>query len=302
MVEHTWGFPVALDLFFAGLAAGCFCFSVLAARHKGAGFEAFAKSGAYLAPISLVLGMTMLIVDLMNKPRFWFTLTTFNIDSPMSLGVWLLSLFAAVSVLYAICWLPKSVTDRVPLIGPLAVHGNGFRVILGLLGLPLALTVSVYTGVLLSVASYPLWRNPVLPALFCLSAIATGFAAAAVVARWFTTAETTKEAAGWLTSVYRVLLPLYLLFAVAFLLLSLFGENREAAFSLLTGLYGVIWWCGAFGLGIMLPLAFVARKRPINSARLSVVLYSLLVGGLLLRLILVFAGQAETGSAIFGLL
>ena len=97
-------------------------------------------------------------------------------------------------------------------------------------------------------------------------------------------------------------IPLYLLFALVFLALSFFGGHPEVAFALVTGLYGVIWWCGAFGLGITLPLALVARKKSMNSPRLSVVLYSLLAGGLLLRLILVIAGQVETGCAIYGLL
>ena len=35
MSEITWGMPVVLDLFFAGLAAGAFCFAVLASRRDG---------------------------------------------------------------------------------------------------------------------------------------------------------------------------------------------------------------------------------------------------------------------------
>jgi polysulfide reductase chain C len=302
MIEHAWGFPVALDLFFAGLAAGSFCFSVLAARYRGAGFDAFARFGAYLAPISLGLGMMMLVVDLMNKPRFWFTLTVFNGQSPMSLGVWLLSVFGIIAVLYAFCWLPESLRERLPILGTLAGEGNGYRKFLGILGLPFALAVSVYTGVLLSAASYPLWRNPILPVVFCFSAMVTGFAGATIVARWFAPAGATKSAADWLASAYRVLLPLYLMCVVVFLVFSFFAGRHEAAFVLLTGAYGVVWWCGVFGFGIILPLIFVARKKSMNAARLSVVLYSLLAGGLLLRLILVFAGQVESGNLISGVL
>jgi formate-dependent nitrite reductase membrane component NrfD len=303
MVEHTWGFPVALDLFFAGLAAGAFCFSVLASRFRGKGFESFAIGGAFVAPVSLVLGMSMLIVDLLNKPRFWLTLTVFNADSPMSLGVWLLTVFAVISVLYAFCWLPKSVRDRVPVLGSLLPgEGNGFRRFLGLLGVPFALGVSVYTGVLLSAASYPLWRNPGLPVLFCFSAIATGFAGGAIVARWVNEEAAEKAASDWLAATYRGLLPIYLFFALVFLGLSLFGGHSEAAWVLLTGVYGIVWWCGAFGLGIVLPLAFVFGRGSSSPVRLSVVLYSLLVGGFLMRLVLVYAGQGEIVGALSGLL
>lgn len=302
MTEHTWGFPVALDLFFAGLAAGAFCFSVLAARHKGKEFEVCGRAGAFLAPIGLVLGLSMLIVDLMNKPRFWLTLTVLNTDSPMSLGVWLLTIFALITVLYAICWLPEDIRKRVPVIRTIVTEGNSYRSFVGLVGIPFALAVSVYTGVLLSAASYPLWRNPALPVLFCFSAIATGFAGGAVIARWFVRGEKSERVANWLMSAYRILLPLYLLVALFFVVLSFLNGRYEAGLVLFTGIYGVIWWCGVFGLGIIVPLVFVVKTKLISASGFSIVLYSLLVGGLLMRLILVYAGQVETGAVLYGLL
>jgi polysulfide reductase chain C len=302
MVEHTWGFPVALDLFFAGLAAGAFCFSVLATRHKRKEFEAFGRAGAFLAPISLILGLTMLIVDLLNKPRFWFTLTVLNTDSPMSLGVWLLTIFALISVLYAFCWLPENIRNRVPILRHMVTEGSVYRNFVGLVGVPFALAVSVYTGVLLSAASFPLWRNPVLPLLFCFSALATGFSAGAVVAHCFMSSKTTKAATSWLISAFRILLPLYLLVALLFVALSFFNGRFESGVVLFTGIYGVIWWCGVLGFGIIFPLVIVAKTKLINGSRFSLVLYALLAGGLLMRLILVYAGQVEPSVVIYGLL
>jgi polysulfide reductase chain C len=302
MVEHAWGFPVALDLFFAGLAAGAFCFSVVAGRRKGREFEAHARAGAYLAPIALVLGLSMLVIDLMNKPRFWLTLTVLNTDSPMSLGVWLLTVFALITVLYALCWLPDAVRNRVPIIRTLTSPGNVYRGFVGLVGIPFALAVSVYTGVLLAAASHPLWRNPALPLLFCFSAMATGFSGGALVARRLDRKEKSEKTDRWLTSMYRIVLPLYLLVALIFIALPFGGGRPGVGLVLFTGLYGVLWWCGAFGIGIVLPLVLVVRKSPMKPVGMSTVLYSLLAGGLLMRLILVYAGQVETGTVLYGLL
>lgn len=59
------------------------------------------------------------------------------------------------------------------------------RDILGLAGIPVALLVSIYTGVLLSATSIPLWRSLALPALFCFSSMTTGFAAGLLLALLF---------------------------------------------------------------------------------------------------------------------
>jgi len=302
MVE-TWGLPVALDLYFAGLGAGSFCFAVLASRRMGQGFEACSRSAALLAPLSVAFGLAMLILDLMYKTRFWFTLRVFNVDSPMSFGVWLLSLFAAISIVYAFFWLPEPLRARLSVIGEWSVwRKDSYRRALGLAGMPVALAVSVYTGVLLSVSALPLWRNLALPGLFCFSAMATGFAGGGVIALRAAPGDAMEQPILWLRSAYRVLLPVYLFFAMLFLLFSFLYVPREYLLHLVTGGNGVIWWAGGLGLGMLVPMALVLRRGPINQIRFSVALYALLAGGFLLRLVLIFAGQAHVNSAAYVLL
>ena len=293
MVE-TWGLPVALDLFFAGLGAGSFCLSVLASRKKGYGFEVCSRSAALLAPLSVAFGLAMLILDLMYKTRFWFTLRVLNVDSPMSLGVWLLTLFALIAVVYALFWLPDELRAKVPVIGKLSARREAvYRRGLGLLGVPFALAVSVYTGALLSVSSLPLWRNLALPGLFCFSAMATGFAGGGLIALGLAPTESMKQPILWLRSGYRVLLPSYLLFVLLFTLLAYFYAPRDDVRHLIAGGMGVLWWVGVLGVGILLPLALVIGRGDMNRMRLSVALCALLAGGFLLRLLLIYAGQAS---------
>ncbi len=265
MVE-TWGLPVALDLFFAGLGAGSFCLAVLASRKKGQGFEVCSRSAAFLAPLSVAFGLAMLILDLMYKTRFWFTLRVFNADSPMSFGVWLLSLFGAISIVHALFWLPEPQKARLPMIGGWSVwRKKSYRSALGVAGMPVALAVSVYTGVLLSASALPLWRNVALPGLFCFSAMTTGFAAGGVIALRAAPAEAMEQPMLWLRSGYRILLPVHLLFTLLFLLFSFFSPSRGDLLHLVTGGNGVVWWAGVLGLGMLVPDGSCLEKRSYKS-------------------------------------
>jgi polysulfide reductase chain C len=296
MSEITWAMPVVLDLFFAGLAAGAFCFAVLASRRAGESFQACSRAAALLAPVSIVFGLSMLILDLRYKTRFWFTTTVFNVDSPMSLGVWLLTLFSVIAALYALFWIPAAFRARIPVIGGWPLWSEQrVRAALGLAGVPVALLVSIYTGVLLSATSIPLWRNLALPALFCLSSMATGFAAGLLLALLFSPGKRQAIIAGpflWLQGSYRVLLPAYLLAILVYILLFFLpGMRQEEVLPLITGWNGLIWWLGVVGVGIVLPLFINLRKAKAGFSRVFIVLGALLAGGFLLRLVLVFTGQ-----------
>jgi len=298
MTEFTWAMPVVLDLFFASLAAGAFCFAVLVSRKEGPGFSLAARASAILAPVSVGFGLSMLIFDLRYKTRFWYTMTIVNGESPMSLGVWLLTLFSAMAIFYALFWLPYDMRSRIPVIGGWSLWSRvRLRDVLGLAGLPVALLVSIYTGVLLSATSVPLWRNPVLPALFCFSGLATGFAAGFLAALLFSPGKRNDLLAGpflWLLSAYRVLLTAYLLSAVLYVLWFFApGIRREPLFSLITGVSGLIFWMGALGLGIVLPMVLAFARTKTGYGRACAVLAALLLGGLLLRLILIYIGQVQ---------
>ena len=298
MTEITWAMPVVLDLFFAGLAAGAYCFAVLLSRKEGSGFSLTARAAAILAPVSVGFGLSMLIFDLRYKTRFWYTMIILNGESPMSLGVWLLTLFSAIAIFYALFWLPYDMRLRIPVIGEWSLWSRvRLRDVLGAAGLPVALLVTIYTGVLLSATSVPLWRNPVLPALFCFSGLATGFAAGFLTALLFSS-ETRKDLlAGpflWLESAYRVLLPAYLLSAVFYVLWFFSpGVSREPLFSLITGRSGFIFWVGVLGLGIVLPMVLAFARTKTGYLKACAVLAALLFGGLVMRLILVYTGQVQ---------
>jgi len=296
MSEITWEFPVAADLFFAGLGAGSFCLGAIAARRKGLGWETCSRMSSLLAPIAIVIGLCMLILDLRNKTRFWMTLKVLNINSPMSIGVWLLSAFFLVSLVFAIYGLPGSSRKKIPWIGDLAAWNRpGWKSTLGIVGTFLALGVSVYTGVLLLVSIIPIWRNLSLPLLFFLSAISTGFAGGMILAMLSLKKEDPDAIEGPLRFIklsYRVILPFYLLMALVFVLTLIISPASEShAIHFITGWSGLIWWAGVVGVGIITPLILVMNRPAIKTSQAWFIFSCVLIGGFLLRMVLILAGQ-----------
>ncbi len=296
MSEVTWGIPVVLDLFFAGLGAGSFCFGAMTSRREGKGWESCSRMSLFLAPVALVIGMAMLIADLGYKSRFWMTVSVFNPYSPMSIGAWLFSLFLIVSVAFALYWIPTPIRKRLPGIGALSLwERTDIRGRIGWVGTLLALGVSVYTGVLLSVTGTPLWRGFSLPLFFFLSALATGFSGGGMLAILFVEKKDADAMKGPLQFVkrsYRVILPCLLLVALGYGATRILSPaSKPAAIHLMTGWSGLIWWVGAIGIGMVVPWALVMRRQAIEVNRAWPLFASALVGGFLLRFVLVFAGQ-----------
>lgn len=296
MSDVTWGIPVVLDLFFAGLGAGSFCFGALTSRREGKGWDSCSRMSSFLSPVALVIGMAMLTADLGYKSRFWMTISVFNPYSPMSIGAWLLSLFLIVSVIFALYWVPGHVRKQIPWIGELSLWDRSkIRDRIGLAGTALALGVSVYTGVLLSATATPLWRGFSLPLLFFLSALATGFAAGATLATLSMERkdpDAMKEPLQFLKKGFRIILPCLFLVALAHMASVIISPtSKPAAVHLVTGWSGLIWWVGAIGIGMVMPWVLVMRRQVIEVNGAWPLFASVLIGGFLLRLVLVFGGQ-----------
>jgi len=292
MSEVTWGFPVVMDLFFAGLGAGSFCFSAVASRHRGKGWESCSRMSSFLAPVAVVIGLTMLVVDLRYRSRFWMTMNVFNPSSPMSIGAWLLSFFLIVSIAFALYWIPPAIRKRLPWIGGLSVwKRTDLRIRIGQGGTVLALGVSVYTGVLLAATGTPLWRGFSLPLFFFLSALATGFAGGGLLGVLFAAGDM-KGPLEFVKRSYRVVLPCLFLVALVHGVGGVLSPaSKGAALALITGWSGLIWWVGVVGIGMVLPWFLVMGQEAIGVKKAWPLFTAVLVGGFLLRFVLIFAGQ-----------
>jgi len=167
-----WGWSVIGYLWIGGIGAGAFVASSLAALRGHKDDREIAKLGYAVSTIAMGISAPLLISHLGRPERFHHMLRVFKPTSPMNAGVWgMTSLSAAAAGAAAV---------------NLAEAGGFARTVAALLGLPSALFVGSYTGVLLSHSSIPMWaKSPFLPALFASSSLATGAAGIALLAELF---------------------------------------------------------------------------------------------------------------------
>ncbi len=289
-MEHhiSWGIPVAFDLFLAGFGAGALLLAVVADLFGGKRYQKIMRTGAFIAPWPVLLGVILLVVDLGNPLRFWEFLLRkgpgilmFNPDSVMSIGVWLLTFFVILSLVYLVLCLVSWVF----------AWGAKLRQLVGVVAFCFALLVTVYTGVLLAATPNPLWNSVLLPAVFSISALSTGIAGVVFVlalGRIYKRAVKIDPFVSELEKINSRVIGLLLLIIILFVLAGI----GSAQMRMIIGLrFGFLWWVGIVGLGLIVPLLFGIKGKA-NKPQASLVVSALvLLGGFLLRYVILMGGQ-----------
>lgn len=284
MYQVNWSLTIALYLFLAGVAAAAFYGGTLAEIYSGGKYRRLAIWGNVIALPLIVVGLISLVVDLGRPLSFWkFILTEdflpmFNPSSVMSLGTWLLSAFFILLVInLALFYIGKDFLRR----------GVSYvTMIFGML-------VAGYTGVLLTATSAALWHaTPFLGMLFLFSATSTGVAVLILAMRLRN--DTDKELLHLLGMANAKVIVLEILsFAALLIVLAIWAPG---ALQILTiGSYAVAFWLGIVAIGLIAPLAIEysamrSGRISANAAYLSAAL--VLVGGFLMRYIILLAGQS----------
>ena len=318
-MHPTWGWIVAIYLFLGGLAAGAFLVAAvleLTGKRDRSDFSPITLAGAVATGPILIVGVLLLVLDLgagLREP--WrIPLMWIHLSSVMTWGVWILSLFIPVSLIYGFlevidqypeAW--RRVTSRrwarwlVSLQGPALRRAKR---ILAILGSVLAVLTALYTGVLLSAVgpAVPLWSTPilpfvpisVLPLLFLVSAIATGVALTVDVAATLYTADIGHRIKGLsLIHLALVLLEALLLGLLLVGALVSGGSAAQAVEIMLTGPYSVVFWVffvlPAFVFPFILNSYELARGRHSASVGAAVGV-GVLVAGLFLRYLILANG------------
>ncbi len=332
MYEVPWGLPVVGYLFLAGVGAGALTVSSsVLLRGGGGGFGGahfkIARYGALIAPILLIVGTGLIVLELGTfeaaivhgewaKLFRWINLFLIINLSPMSIGSWALAVTILASIAYAYTFLRR---DAHP-----GDDQDKLRRGLAWVGVPLGISVAIYTGVLLgAMPARPLWNSPVLALLFLLSALSTGMAAIIVIksvidlpakngvkAKSSLLTEEAHHLAEADTSGY--LLATSDLILIGFELLAVFlfimfahltiGAPAVAMKVLLPGgELAALFWFGVVAVGLVLPvlveLKFVLPTL-LHRAPYAVpvgievgVGVLILLGGFMLRYVIVIAGQ-----------
>ncbi len=287
-----WYF-VAMYFFVGGISAGAYFIGSLAELFGGARYRSLSRTAYYVAFPVILLAPPLLVLDLGRPGRFWHLLLYahsglpyVNVQSPLSVGSWALLVFGAMSFL---SFLDNLVSEGRLGIAPFAHLYSGLpRKIYAAVGSVAGFFVAGYTGVVLNLTARPLWAatDPLVGALFIASAASTGAAAISLCDAWRRRAP---EVPGEdIEQFNRIVKGIELVLAVAVVAIA----GRYAA-PLLSGLYGIMYWGGAVVLGIVVPLAWAWGAAPVRAAAgVRLIPGLVLLGGALLRIALVQAGQA----------
>ena len=293
-----WGWYIVLYFFIGGLAGGCYFLAALIDHFGRPQDRPLARLGYYVAFPCVLLSGLLLTIDLSRPLRFWHMLIErntfepmFKAWSPMSFGSWALLTFGFFSFISFMAALAEEDQLRWPALNRLrwpafrAIRtGRIVPAIVAILGGTAGLFIAGYTGVLLAVTNRPIWSDtPLLGMLFIVSAASTSAALLMLLAQRY----------GWrglpgvhaLERMDGMVLALELLVLIA-VMVSL-GPALRA-------------WLNAWGVllaivvlvGVIAPLVLSWRHRRVPNATLATVATLVLVGGFLLRLLVIFSSEA----------
>jgi protein NrfD len=262
-----WGWYVILYFFLGGMAGGLMSISAgleLVGDPRDRNALRIVQRLAF--PLIIVCAV-LLTIDLGTPTRFWhmvfkserFPSLILKPWSPISLGVWILTIYG--SVAFVEYFFPGRIQNR------------AWTILKGLAGFALA----GYTGVLVAGTSNAAWHNArLMGALFLLSGMSTAYALLMLL---LPATESTQRKLSdgdfWAVILEGLVL--------AVMLIGLGSLGRV----FWTGwLFGVVFWIGVVGLGLVAPLArhwiaFDPRRAAVCT----------LAGGLLLRFVIVMSPQ-----------
>jgi formate-dependent nitrite reductase membrane component NrfD len=288
-VSPDWKWYILVYFFLAGIAGGAYVIGALLRFTGGRDRDRGAERTAFLVAFPVVLVCPILLtLDLGSPGRFWHMLVNttpgqgglnFVSRSPMSVGVWALSLFAAVSLVTFVATLSEARGGRGGAVRLMAGAAGSLLVLIGAL---LGLFVASYTGVLLSVSNQAVWSDTwTLGGLF----LASGMSAAAVVVAQFArrrggagTERRLAEADGWFAVVE-------LIFVVLFFI----TVGAAGTASTVLGHGWVLLWV-VVGLGLLVSLLGLAR-RGMAGAMAAVTPVLVVLGVFALRAVIIFSPQ-----------
>jgi formate-dependent nitrite reductase membrane component NrfD len=296
---HIWGWEIPVYLFLGGLVAGTMIISgyfTFKGHHKHSYFSCF-----YLPHVSLVLlsaGMFALFLDLEHKFYVWRLYTTFEVTSPMSWGSWVLVLVYPTLLASTLVKIPEPFRNRIKLFDKISERINQHPFLIkniGAVSMIVGAILGMYTGVLLSgLQARPLWNSSMLWVLFLVS----GLSSAAAFVHMITTDRYEREMLAKADNGFLIFE--LLIFALFFFgLLSSTRVHRVAAHLLIDGAYAPVFWVFVIGLGIVIPLAIqlLAVNHKVKHTAVAPIL--VIAGGLILRFVIVFAGQYSSWSSAF---
>jgi formate-dependent nitrite reductase membrane component NrfD len=202
--------------------------------------------------------------------------------SPMSLGSWALLIFGIFSFISFLGALAEDDYLESPAASRIRAPGILSRVV-GIIGGLFGFYVAGYTGVLLAVTNRPIWSDtPLLGMLFVVSAASISAALMILLANR-STATMPGIMALHRMDIWVVTLEFIVLIALMISLGPVFRAWMSA--------WGLLLFVGVILVGMVIPFALYWRRGWLGDLNLSTSAALVLVGGFILRLVIVFSAQ-----------
>ncbi len=287
MEAMVWEWPTFIDLWAAGAAGGGYFAAFLVDRLTGRKHKLLMQVATWIGVPMALLGVLLLVFDLGNQDWAWHLFVRFLPVSPMSLGSWILFLWSITAVALIALWFAEIFEPAEQPTGVFAQVASLLRPlvpateVLTWIAFGLSVLLITYTGVLLSNTSQPLWATVLLPTLFVVSAVFTGTAATRLVLTLIG-----KDVPEELGKVSLILAALQAVALVGFLV-------TVPARVLISGPLSLSFWVGVVLMGLLVPfgLELWTLKAKVATPLVLASTWCVLVGGLILRTVVVIGGQ-----------
>ena len=288
---EIWYWQIPLYLFLGGLAAGILFFAALyTIMDKEDKYPGAVRRAPIIVPFLLMFGLFALFLDLKHKLYFWQLYTTIKLQSPMSWGAWTLMAITPLSMV----WVAMHIREFFPkwdwkydILKEIEAFLVKYKYYLAWVIIIYAVILGIYTGILLSAFNArPLWNTSILGPLFLTSGLSAGAATIILFA------QSKKERI--LFAKIDLLLIVIELFLITHLFMGFLASTSvqiDAANLFLGGQYTAPFWIFVVVLGMAVPAILEIMELKHIKVPVIIPVVLVLFGSLMLRFIIVFAGQ-----------
>jgi formate-dependent nitrite reductase membrane component NrfD len=289
-----WGWFIVVYFFLGGIAGGAAFLSGMLDLLGDRLDRRMTRIGYLIALVAIVVGGPLLVLDLTRPERFWHMVWKSDTGGPMfkyysaiSLGVWIILAFVIFVGLAAAASLADMRRgDEQARSREEAVSSSTsiFRKIVALGCILTGSALAGYTGLVLTGSNRPLWGDSAwITLLFLLSGISAG-GAAMILFGWRQGHPGTVR---WIEQMesYSSVLELIVLAIIAATIWSVVRVVWNGA-------WGAVLLFGVGVLGIVTPLVLYARPRALGTATVPVAALLVLIGGFLLRTVVILSSEA----------
>jgi protein NrfD len=288
---NIWHWQIPLYLFLGGLAAGILFFAAIYyINGKEDKYPAAVKLAPFIAPFALIIGLSALFIDLRHKLYFWQLYMHIRLQSPMSWGAWTLMVITPVSFIWCALYIKELFPNwdwKYQWLRDLEAFFRKYQKALAWVMLIYSVILGIYTGILLSAFNArPLWNTSILGPLFLASGLSAGAASILILSK----SETERKRFAEIDLII-IGIELFIIIHMFMGFLASTQVQIDAANLFLGGPYTMAFWIFVVILGMLLPaLLEIMELRKIHVPSIIAAVL-VLFGSLMLRFIIVYAGQ-----------